>query len=244
MKYLSWTELKSFVAARNTSIQWFEHTLGYDIYAFDGDLTCNTSVMKTSSRNDDQIDFEDNYKADGNTPIEIRDSDGSALHRLKINRTGWGLQCHAIEFETCQLNSISSIDKDGNQYGFADIKFYNAAGTELTAQNDIDTDCVKSVMSWEPTADYEMIGGDIMQQVVPISPVRLNFYHYATGHEFCTGGMNMQFIAACSGKKMDGRTPKLIPYYAEYPTAMLCLVARHAAGLHHKMMLTMELFKL
>jgi len=171
------------------------------------------------------------------------DSDGANLARLKITKTGWGLQCHAIQLETSKLSSVYSKDADGDDYGFASLKFYNASDEELTEQSAIDSGCVRTDLLWEPDYDIEMIGGELWQQTAPTGNVYMWFFHEYSGHEFCSGGMNAKFIPAPGCKKMDGRAPKLLPYNATYHTGRMVFRCRHSIGAQHKLMLVLEFFK-
>lgn len=185
---------------------------------------------------DTQIDWLEDHD---NTPC---DTDGSPLSRVKITKTGWGLQCHAIEFTTSKLDSVNDIDADGEDWGFSTIKFFDENDTELTTQEDITSSCVCTELYFEPTNDYEVIGGEMWQKEVPTAPIRCNLRHALTGHEFCTGGFNAEFLPAHGCKKMDGRAPKLLPYNATYHTGMLVMTTRHPAGVQHDFQLVIEIF--
>jgi len=179
----------------------------------------------------------------GVSVIPARDSGGAELSRVKITKTGLGLQCHAIEFATSTVGSVVNIDKNGDDYGFATLKFYDDQDNELTTQIDIDSDCVTTVLVWEPTYDIDIIGGEMRQKSVPASPVRCNFYSVYSGHEFCSGGMNMEYVGAGSAKRMDGRAPKTLPYVEGIGITKFHLVCRHPAGFQHSLMCVLEFFK-
>lgn len=242
MIFLQWTAFRDQCDEKYLAMQMIEHSASYDLYAYDSVMEMQTSIVKADPRGDDQEDFEDNYKADCNYPIDPRDNDGSKLARHKITKTGWGLHCHKVELETSKLSSVIDIDKDGIDWGYATIKFYDVNNQELTTQNDIDANCVRTDMSFEPTVDYEIIAGEIWQKSVPVSAMLLNLFHQFSGHEFCTGGFNMEFLPANGYKKMDGRTAKMMPYNATYHTNLLILRCRHSAGVRHRLMLVLEIF--
>lgn len=63
---VTWSELKDFVDSRNLSIQWIELFGRYQLIAFDGPFSLETSILKSDPTNDDQLDFETNYKSKGN----------------------------------------------------------------------------------------------------------------------------------------------------------------------------------
>lgn len=63
---VDWNEIKTFVDARDISIQFIEFDNRYTLAAFDGTFSLVSNLFKKDPRSADQIDFEDNYKAQGN----------------------------------------------------------------------------------------------------------------------------------------------------------------------------------
>ena len=171
------------------------------------------------------------------------DSDNAKLSRLKITKTGWGFQCNTVEFTTSKLSSVYHKKADGTDWGYCTIKFYDDEDTELTDQNDIDSDCVKTIMQWKPTVDIEVIGGGIFQTSAPTSATRAWFYHPVSGHEFCTGGIDLQCVGTTVPFGIDGRAPKLLPYVAGQDYGTLKMIVRHSAGYEHKVTLKLEIFR-
>jgi len=176
------------------------------------------------------------------------DTDGSQLSRVKITKTGWGLQCHSIGVTTGKVDSIYDKKHDGTDYGFGTLKFYDSEDDEITEkgtydtlQDRLDAECETTALLWEPTHDLEIIGGELWQKAKPASAVRMWFYHPLSGHEFCTGGIDLQFID--NKKSMDGRAPKLLPYSAAYHSSQLCMKMKHTAGVNHDVQLVLEIFK-
>jgi len=222
-------------------ISWtVSDTLISDISADKAEIWDSVAAINTYS---DQINWLKNYD------YHPQDSDGSDLCRVKITRTGWGLQCHAVQIETAKLSSIYNRDKDGDDYGFTTLKFYNASDVEITDagaysthQDHIDALCVRTDLIWEPTFDIEMIGGEFWQATAPTNDIYMWFFHEYSGHSFCDGGMNAKVIGAAH-KEMDGRAPKLLPYNDTYHTGRLILRCRHTAGDQHKIMLVLEYYK-
>jgi len=174
---------------------------------------------------------------------EPTDTDGSKLARVKITKTGWGLQCHAINFETSKLASVHEKKADGTNYAYCTMKFYDDEDTELTTQATIDTDCVRTDIFIEPTHDYEMIGGEFWPITLFSEDCFVHFFHVLTGHEFCSD-FNARAVGAGHCKRMDGRAPKLMPHDDPVDhTNQLCLRLRHSAGFKHKTQIIMEFFK-
>jgi len=171
------------------------------------------------------------------------DTDNAILSRTKITKTGWGLVCHTIGIETSTLGSLHDVGEAGSDYGFGTLKFYDDEDTELTEQSAIDTDCVKTVLEWEPTNTYEVIGGEMYNGAKIDTPFYVWFKHPYSGHEFCTGGFDMSFLPAYGKKTMDGRAPKELPYYPGAGITKVRLTARHNAGVKQKLQLVLELYE-
>lgn len=256
---LKWCDFRDMCVARNLSMQWKEVKKVYWLIAFDGPFQFECVLRIDDPANNDQIEFETNYKnaVTTNKKIEApKDSDGSPLQRVKITTTGWHYQLHGVEFETSKLNSIYSKKVDGTDYGFSSIKFYelvNGVETEITGANlnqtYLDSNCIKTIMDWEPTHDLEIIGGMLKQKEIPGSDVRLwvigvpDVPEVAGGSKPFAVNINLAFIGIEEGVKVDGRAPKYLTYNATYHTSKLRIMLRHPVGFKHKMNMIFELFK-
>jgi hypothetical protein len=199
----------------------------------------------------DQTDFESHYKSYANKSKSIMpiDSDGSPLQRVKITTSGWHYQLHGLECQTSQLDSVFSKKEDGSDFGFCTIRCYAADGSLLTIQEDCDTQAVKTVVDWEPTHDYEIVGGFFKQLSIPTSDVRLWVVGvpdvpavYGGSKLFCAN-INLKFIGVEEGIKVDGRAPKYMTYSATYHTNKLRMILKHDSGVKHNLNIIFEMFK-
>lgn len=247
---LSWTDFKTNITDRNLPVQYYTEGIQYHVLAFDGPMTFKCIVEKDETPGADQVDFETNYKPTANGTLTDHDQTGRPIIRYAATIKGWHYQAHAFEFETCKLNSIYNKDENGNDLGYCDIKFYDDQGTELTTQVSINSDCVKTVVTWKPDFDFEIISGNIRQ----VSREQFNMYTHvaakiATGYPapfdwfrvpFTNGGINMKYIGADEPLKTDGRASKLI-------TASngdhFEVIINHDPGNQHQMTLIMEIYK-
>lgn len=185
-----------------------------------------------------------------NNPLDIqRDSDGSLLSRSKITTTGWSYQLHGLEFKTSQLNSVYSKKSNGTDFNFTTIKCYDAQGNQLITQESCDTDSVKTVIDWEPTHDYEIIGGMFKIASVPTEDIRLWVIgvpdipvEYGGSKEFASN-INLKYIGIEEGVKADGRAPKYLQYNSELHTNKIRLILEHPAGVKHDIHMLLEIFK-
>ena len=245
----SWTEYKSLViSTKNLPFQYTETAAYYTIYAAEVGVYLWTYVLYKDG-GADVTDFEDNYKALGNKPIESRDADGSLLARTKITATGWHFQAHSIEWTTSTLASVYNADSSGNDLGFATVKFYDSNDAEITTAPEM-TGCVKTVIDWEPTFDYEMVGGSLHHASVPGSNCRLYVIAvpdipaaYGGSIFFAQGGINLNHVGATGSIRLDGRAPKRLTYDATNHTNKLRFILKHTAGLVYTGMIVLELYK-
>lgn len=182
--------------------------------------------------------------------VHTLDSDGSEVVRYKVSKIGRHYQAHSVEFETCSLDGLYNKDRDGVDLNYSDVKFYDTNGVELTTQNDLDSSCVKTVMEWRPTYDFEIISGQIRQ----IERVQSDAYIYVeaivpTGMPapydkvvlpFVHGGINLQYIGADEILKTDGRASKELK--GTLGQHFKCTI-NHAAGVNHKLSVIYEIYK-
>lgn len=230
----------------------------YNVPSYDFSMWQNSSDIFTAIGsgqaivNDGENDITDislaiNYlKGIQNFP---KDSDGSPLYRAKITTSGWSYQMHNVEFKTAQLDSIYSKKQDGTDFGFTTIKCYDANDNQLSSQDDCDSLATKTVIDWEPTHDYEVIGGNFKQSVVPTSNVRIWVIgvpdipaNYGGSKLFVTG-VNLKYLGLEEGVKVDGRAPKYLTYNATYHTSKLRFILKHDTGYKHDVQVMLEIFK-
>jgi hypothetical protein len=241
--------MKAFLNARSLSAQYIEETSSYLIKAADGYFALETSILKDGSEADDQSDFETNYKPLGNKKLDTKDSDGTILQRAKVTTTGWHYQLQGLEFETSNLSSIYSKKADGTDFGFSTIKCYDVNNNELVTQETCDSSAIKTIIDWEPSYDYEIIGGLFKQATLPATNVRLwvvgvpDVPEQNGGSKLFVANINLKFVGLEDGIKVDGRAPKYMAYNATYHTSKLRMVLKHEAGIKHPLNVVFELFK-
>jgi hypothetical protein len=250
---LNWLELKNFISGKNIHLQYIERATNYHIIAIDGDLQVETHVKKTSPANADQTDFETNYKSAANTPMTEVDSEGRRHIRQAAAKKGWSYLAHVIEFETSTLNGCYSKNWQEVDRGDVVMKFYNSSDVELVAgtQAELDANCVKTVITWSPSYDYELIGGNIHQRVSPATDVRLWVVGGAPelgalGVREFVGGLNLYYMGADEAIETDGRASKYMKKTTTgvpFNTNQMQTVIRHDIGMQHKIKLLLEYFR-
>ena len=186
-------------------------------------------------------------------PLENqKDSEGAALQRPKFTHTGWTYQLHGFEFTTSDSSSIYSKNLDNENLNFVTMKFFKdneGQIEECSDQNDIDQNCIMTQVDWEPTYDYEIIGGHFWQKEVPNSDIRLwvtglpDIPEEYGGNKQFVSGINLQYISLDKGIAVDGRAPKLLPYNEGQHTNKIRFTIRHLAGKKHDFHISFEIFK-
>jgi hypothetical protein len=178
-----------------------------------------------------------------------KDSDDAILVRPKAAKTGWTYHLTAPEFCTSKVNSLYHKDVTGSDLNYCIVKYYDAAGTELTTQGSCDTDCVKTVFSFEPTWDYEIIGGTIKTIGSVTEDVRIwviavpDIPAANGGSKVMVQSVNLKFIDPNNGIEADGRASKYMTYNSTYHTNKLQLTVKHPAGHQEGIMMALELYK-
>lgn len=170
-------------------------------------------------------------------PIDSQvDEDGTQIITPKYAPKGWTYMARAIEIQTSQLDSVYSKQYDGTNWGDVTLKCYNSSDVEITVQSTADTDCVKTVVDWEPIYNYSIVGasatvdasftGDlrVWALAVPDIPYSLG------GSKRMISGVNMRFHGAKETFEFDGRTSKRMLYDATYHTNKIRIFYKHNAG--------------
>jgi len=178
-----------------------------------------------------------------------KDSDSALIFRPKAAKTGWTYHLTAADFKTSTIDSIYHKDVDGNDTDGWIVKYYDSNNTELTAQGSCDTDCVKTVMTWEPPYDYEIIGGTIKTYndvtenvrvwVIGVPDVSAQY----GGSKVMVQCVNLKFIDPNNGISADGRVCKYMTYSATYHTNKIQVVLKHPAGHKEDIMVAFEVYK-
>lgn len=244
---VQWEQIKEFVDARNVSIQYVDYDGNYYLKVQDGYFSLSTILSQEDQQNADLIDFETNYKPNGNKKLETKDSDGTMLQRLKVTTSGWTLHYHGLEITTSKLNAVTDLDHANNDWGFCTTKLYKANGDLITLEEDLPY-CVKTVVDWEPTFNFDIIGGYAFQYSVPSTDIRVSIMGVPDipanlgGSKVFMTGLNLKHLGT-AGMSLDGRTPKSLVYSEINHTSKIRFIFWHDAGVSHTMLTMMNIFK-
>lgn len=241
---LKWEDFKTFCSSRSVSMHELRLGSDYLLVAFDGPLSVQS---KLSAESTEALDYETNFQSTAN--LSFTDSSGTPLARARVTKTGWHAQPHFIEFETSSSGSVFNQDKDLNDLGFTSIKFYDSSNVELVTQQDIDTSCVKTVIDWEPTHDYGLLGGEVRQHTATTENIRMWVTAFpdaaAFGYipvEFIEGGANLRY-ASSNPIIVDGKAQKELLYTPGVGSNKIRFTIRHPAGIKHCISVELSIFK-
>jgi len=184
--------------------------------------------------------------------VEV-DDDGRQIVKAATTYKGWRYLAHVIEMETAKIGGCFSNDFQSIARGDFTMKFYDDQDVEITSglQADLDSDCVKTVITFQPTYDFDLIGGNVHQHTTPTENVRMWVVAGAVDlgpayvKEF-VGGLNFKFLGVNEQIETDGRAGARLNYSTPgvpVPTNKMQYIVTHPAGHHHEIMIVMEYFR-
>ena len=222
----------AFYQIELANLSWYQSS--DDVLA---DLAADAIRMSADGVTDYSTSTADNIAFLMGSEPALKDSDGATISRTKLTTSGWHYHMYGFEFRIGTLNSV--VDSGG----FVTIKYYDDDDVELTTQLQIDTDCVKTVVEWTPTYDYDIIGGQVWNRSTLSSDCHMDV-KAAPGladTEFIKN-INLRYIQN-SSISTDGRTPKRMTYISGLKANTFQFTFSHNVGLDHNIQIAMELFK-
>lgn len=249
---LLWADFKTIIDAKSIAIQVDSRPEVYYLKSFDGPMLYETSVLKNGGA--DQTEFEADYLPTANgvaSKTEVRQADPDTLGLSTTPKwapQGWSQVYHEFEFKTSQLNAIHDKGVDGLDKGFTTAKFFKANGDEITTQGALDTDCVRTEITFMPNHDYAIKSGMVAQITSPSEAVYL--WALAPLSElgmadkvFCDGGINLEFVDSKNLVGLDGTAATMMPYMGGVGANRIRFIVRHSAGFKHRVQCILEYFK-
>jgi hypothetical protein len=177
------------------------------------------------------------------------DESGRSIIRTAATIKGWHYHALFFEIET-STGSIVCKDHNGTDISTTEFSYirYDDQGDVTTT----DADTVKSVVTWKPAYDYEIISGNLKQKNKAAQDLRM----WVTGGVYnelsnCTPisvapfvtNMNLSFFEET---RTDGRASKYMRQTTDgvpFGTNRFQYTFEHAAGFTHKVLISVELFK-
>lgn len=249
---LPWSALKQ-IANLKGNLQYVEDFDNIYVFLVDGNFSL-TAIINKHIDKDSKDDFETNYKHLANTNLWQNDTDGAQIVRTKAAKKGWSFWAIPIEITTSTLLG-SLYCKDSNDQNISGItcKIYDTNNDEITVAGLLNANlstCVKTVIDFEPTFDYEIIGGALRINSNPSQDVRLWIVgapdipaEYGGSKEFASG-INLKFMAPDSSFEIDGRVTKFLTYNPATHQGKMRIILKHPLGLQINMQIVIHLYRL
>jgi hypothetical protein len=183
-----------------------------------------------------------------------KDIDGAMIVRMKAAKKGWSFWAVPVEITTSTISgTIHCKTSDGNDIPWVNCKIYNASNVEITTPGLLDVNlatCVKTVIDFEPTFDYEIIGGALRINSNPSQDVRLWIVgapdipaQFGGSKEFASG-INLKFLAPDSSFEIDGRVTKYLIYNPVTHQGKMRLILKHPPGLQLNIQTVIHIYRL
>lgn len=267
MLKLQWADFKAYaITAAALPLRGFEDPTSYYVYAVDGGFTVWTQLDKSPSDTTERDDYVNNYKPSVNTRIGQLDSNGAPFLRQKSTKPGWHYCPNFLEFTTAKYDTVANANAlhhkqsdNSTDIGESSLKFYNSGGTELKRSDYISdalfitalaTTCVKSVLDWQSTYDFDPRAAAFIMGTKPAAPA----YLYVTvapdipvnlggSVPFNTGGVPLHLLNDNSVTGWEAMTVKSVVADPVYKSNKFRLLMYHAAGAQINGCLAIQLYR-
>jgi len=245
----------------NQEIQFAnESTILVDIA--NGDIKMSKDGLVDIEDVNEQINFlksnipKDVVMTDGTLDVRANqfDTDFAQIVRVKAAKRGWSFWALPIEITTSTIGgTVYAKDSAGVDIPGVTCRIYDGSDVEITTPGLLNANlnqCVKTVLDFEATFDYEMIGGALRINSNPTQDVRLWIIGapdipaiYGGSKEFASG-INLKFLAPDSSFEVDGRVTKYVTYNGTDHRGKLRVMLKHPAGLAVNMQIVIHTYRL
>lgn len=182
-----------------------------------------------------------------------KDTDGAGIVRNKAAKKGWSFWAIPVEITSSTLSgSLFCQDSSGTNIPWVTCKIYDGSNNEITTAGVLNANlnqCVKTVIDFEPTFDFEIIGGDLRINSNPSQDVRLwivsapDIPANLGGSKEFASGINLKFLAPDSSFEVDGRVTKFLSYNAVTHQGKMRMILKHPAGLQVNMQFVVHIYR-
>ena len=249
---VTYPTLKIYSQTSNLVLKWLEEDSAYTVFIIDGRVIFETTISKEVP-SEDLTDFETNVKPIVAQPFSQLDTDGAQIVRQKAAKRGWSFWSIPIEIVTSTLSgSLFCQDSNGVSFPWVSCKIYNSNDDEITTAGLLNANlntCVKTVIDFEPTFNYEIIGGTLRINSNPSQDVRLwivaapDIPAQLGGSKEFGSGINLKFLSADNAWDIDGRVTKAVTYDPVNHSGKLRMIIKHPAGLQVNLMFVVQIYR-
>ena len=220
-----WADLKVAVAAKSLLLQYVEDASSYTFFAPEGSVVHTSTIWKDGApvtgipegNAADLADFEANFKAGANKPLDLRAADGRAVTRVTVATPGRSTHLRSFNFLTANKDSLVCKSPTNEDYTDVTMKLYDADGAETT-NNAL---AVKTVLDFEAHYDQEMVGGGLLVDKTLLGAGTRNWWGAAIAAPDIPAqyGGSIAFVSKVDLEMIpeghlhiDGRSTMYIPY--------------------------------
>jgi len=243
---LNWDDFKTITAAQRLDILMVEKDDCYKLYATKDGVTLRCVII--TDQTDDISDFETNYKTSCNPARKDIDSSGKPFARMAVSDTGNSLQWLSFHATAGKYGIFTCVESDNTTdfQGFT-YKIYDANDDEITSAAN-EANAVKSVITFHPQFDLEMMAASLRQIETPTSDMNMFMVidpdeNIGSKYEMVTGGHDLRFFPALTTAFVDGKAPKKMVYDPVYNTNKMAFILYHPVNTEHDIMLQLEYFR-
>lgn len=264
-----WTAWKAIELVKGGPYQYDDDGDTYTIWFYDGpevhlctiwkdsvpDSIINNEGYSQAQNDSDKTDWETNYKPTANGVVEPRADDGRLTIRVTTAKKTKNFKLRAVSFYSSKANSQRSFNPIADaDYGDVTLtlkKWDSGTSTWVAAT---DSDATKTIVDWDPTYAYEIIGGWVdLPSDLKDGTTDAWFLACVGVPDYAVYGLAVDFVSevnleAVTTQKVnsDGRaTQYLSPTIAggvNYHTNRLRWIVKHPAGLQKRFQIFVETF--
>jgi hypothetical protein len=199
-----------------------------------------------------------------------KDAEGRQYTRNVITEPTWHYSPRSFDFYTAKRNSLynrthycGAADNDATidaspDMGDAALKFYDATNTLLVQgaeESDADfqirltANCYKTVLEFEPTFNYDIMGAKLQFRNTPADRAYFWFVAapdvpaaYGGNVVFMGGGMNISFFPDRGYFECDGKSVSRVTYDGTYHSGKVALITKHNVGVQIGVQLILQFY--
>lgn len=201
---------------------------------------------------------------------EPKDAEGRQLTRPVVTEPAWHYSPRSFDFYTSKHKSLynrahycGASDNDATidaspDLGDATVKFYDATNTLLVQgaeesdgdfQIRLTANCYKSVLEFEPTFNYDVLGAKLQFRNPPSDRAYFWFVAapdvpaaYGGNVVFMGGGMNISFFSDKGYFECDGKSVSRVTYDGTYHSGKVALITKHGVGVQIGVQLILQFY--
>ena len=179
------------------------------------------------------------------------DAEDAQMVRPKTTTPGWMMALKTFSFVTSGWGSLFGwLDNTRDQDPACALKFYDANNVQITDEANM-SQCVRTMASWEPLYNYDIMGAVIEVAEDPTGDFRIVSVAvpdlpkaYGGSKVNIEGGYNLKFLRGGRCLNLDGKTCKSMFYSSTYHTNKVSMNIYHAAGAQLGIQVSMITFRL